>query len=166
MNLNEDDKWFISIWTDESDYTVSFVLTLEAINLDHPVLTQALPPHLRVWNTRWSSCPITATPSACWLHCLPRMTSPCPTSSPTSARPRCRAGPSWCTWEKSACSSQSETQTCNLRSSNPAEGVNATFLTVFRFTADAEVDLQEPLSALGITDMFSVERADFRHLSE
>lgn len=35
-----------------------------------------------------------------------------------------------------------------------------------RFTADAEIDLKEPLSALGVTDMFSVERADFRHLSE
>lgn len=44
--------------------------------------------------------------------------------------------------------------------------MNVFFLTVFRFTADAEVDLQEPLSALGITDMFSVERADFRHLGE
>lgn len=38
-------------------------------------------------------------------------------------------------------------------------------LLIPKFTAEAEVDLQEPLSALGITDMFSVERADFRHLS-
>ena len=39
-------------------------------------------------------------------------------------------------------------------------------LYVCRFTADAEVDLEDPLSALGITDMFSVAKADFRHLSE
>ncbi|CAG06390.1 unnamed protein product [Tetraodon nigroviridis] len=38
-------------------------------------------------------------------------------------------------------------------------------LLIPKFTADAEVDLKESLSALGITDMFSVERADFRHLS-
>lgn len=49
----------------------------------------------------------------------------------------------------------------------PAEGCECNgFLIVFRFTADAEVDLKDSLSALGITDMFSVERADFRHLSE
>ncbi|KAF7219352.1 glia-derived nexin [Nothobranchius furzeri] len=34
-----------------------------------------------------------------------------------------------------------------------------------KFTADAEVDLKEPLSALGVTNMFSQETADFRHLS-
>lgn len=40
-------------------------------------------------------------------------------------------------------------------------------LSVFcRFTAEAEVDLEEPLMALGISDMFSEDNADFRHLSE
>ncbi|KAM9733514.1 glia-derived nexin isoform 1-T2 [Menidia menidia] len=34
-----------------------------------------------------------------------------------------------------------------------------------KFTADVEVDLEEPLSSLGITDMFSEDKADFRHLS-
>lgn len=37
-------------------------------------------------------------------------------------------------------------------------------LLIPKFTADAEVDLKDPLSALGITNMFS-ENADFRHLS-
>ncbi|XP_077397987.1 glia-derived nexin isoform X2 [Festucalex cinctus] len=34
-----------------------------------------------------------------------------------------------------------------------------------KFTADVEVDLKDPLSALGITDMFRKDNADFRHLS-
>uniref|UniRef100_A0A3B1IQ36 Serpin peptidase inhibitor, clade E (nexin, plasminogen activator inhibitor type 1), member 2 n=1 Tax=Astyanax mexicanus TaxID=7994 RepID=A0A3B1IQ36_ASTMX len=34
-----------------------------------------------------------------------------------------------------------------------------------KFTAEAEVDLQGPLSALGITDIFNEGKADFRHLS-
>ncbi|XP_046891497.1 glia-derived nexin [Hypomesus transpacificus] len=34
-----------------------------------------------------------------------------------------------------------------------------------KFTADAEVDLGAPLSALGITDIFDEGKADFRHLS-
>ncbi|GAA6232553.1 glia-derived nexin [Lates japonicus] len=38
-------------------------------------------------------------------------------------------------------------------------------LVIPRFTADAEVDLEAPLSALGITDMFSQDKADFRHIS-
>ncbi|XP_068562342.1 glia-derived nexin [Cebidichthys violaceus] len=38
-------------------------------------------------------------------------------------------------------------------------------LLVPKFTADAEVDLEAPLSALGITNMFSEGKADFRHLS-
>ncbi|XP_018539597.1 glia-derived nexin [Lates calcarifer] len=38
-------------------------------------------------------------------------------------------------------------------------------LVIPRFTADAEVDLEAPLSALGITDMFSQVKADFRHIS-
>lgn len=38
-------------------------------------------------------------------------------------------------------------------------------LLIPKFTADAEVDLEAPLSALGITDMFSQDKADFRHLS-
>ncbi|TNN01278.1 glia-derived nexin [Takifugu flavidus] len=38
-------------------------------------------------------------------------------------------------------------------------------LLIPKFTADAEVDLKGSLLALGLTDMFSVERADFRHLS-
>ncbi|XP_070826658.1 glia-derived nexin [Chaetodon trifascialis] len=37
-------------------------------------------------------------------------------------------------------------------------------LLIPKFTTDAEVDLKEPLSALGITDMFSENKADFRHL--
>ncbi|KAF3693111.1 Glia-derived nexin [Channa argus] len=38
-------------------------------------------------------------------------------------------------------------------------------LAIPKFTADAEVDLKAPLSALGLTDMFSQDKADFRHLS-
>ncbi|XP_034404888.1 glia-derived nexin [Cyclopterus lumpus] len=38
-------------------------------------------------------------------------------------------------------------------------------LLIPRFTADAEVDLEAPLSALGVTDMFSEDKADFSHLS-
>nr|XP_057935344.1 glia-derived nexin [Doryrhamphus excisus]XP_057935345.1 glia-derived nexin [Doryrhamphus excisus] len=38
-------------------------------------------------------------------------------------------------------------------------------LLIPRFTADAEVDLKAPLSVLGLTDMFSQDKADFRHLS-
>ncbi|XP_075892990.1 glia-derived nexin [Nelusetta ayraudi] len=38
-------------------------------------------------------------------------------------------------------------------------------LLIPKFTAEAEVDLEEPLMALGISDMFSEENADFRHLS-
>uniref|UniRef100_A0A3Q0SXB4 Serpin peptidase inhibitor, clade E (nexin, plasminogen activator inhibitor type 1), member 2 n=1 Tax=Amphilophus citrinellus TaxID=61819 RepID=A0A3Q0SXB4_AMPCI len=38
-------------------------------------------------------------------------------------------------------------------------------LFIPKFTADAEVDLEAPLSALGITNIFSEEKADFRHLS-
>lgn len=38
-------------------------------------------------------------------------------------------------------------------------------LLIPKFTADAEVDLETPLAALGITDMFNQEKADFRHLS-
>ncbi|KAM3616876.1 uncharacterized protein V6R79_025234 [Siganus canaliculatus] len=34
-----------------------------------------------------------------------------------------------------------------------------------KFSADAEVDLEAPLAQLGITDMFSQDRADFRHVS-
>lgn len=37
---------------------------------------------------------------------------------------------------------------------------------VCRFTAEAELNLEEPLMALGISDMFSEDKADFRHLSE
>lgn len=39
-------------------------------------------------------------------------------------------------------------------------------LLIPKFTADAQVDLQAPLSALGITDMFSEEKADFRHITD
>ncbi|XP_063061071.1 glia-derived nexin [Engraulis encrasicolus] len=35
-----------------------------------------------------------------------------------------------------------------------------------KFTVEAEVDLEAPLRALGITDMFNQAAADFRHLSE
>ncbi|XP_054649525.1 glia-derived nexin [Dunckerocampus dactyliophorus] len=38
-------------------------------------------------------------------------------------------------------------------------------LLIPKFTADAEVDLKAPLSVLGVTDMFSQDKADFRHLS-
>ncbi|XP_031716371.1 glia-derived nexin [Anarrhichthys ocellatus] len=38
-------------------------------------------------------------------------------------------------------------------------------LLIPKFTADAEVDLEAPLSALGITNMFSEDKANFRHLS-
>ncbi|KAM4566758.1 glia-derived nexin [Odontesthes bonariensis] len=38
-------------------------------------------------------------------------------------------------------------------------------LLIPKFTADAEVDLEEPLTVLGLTDMFSQDKADFRHLS-
>ncbi|KAM9318897.1 glia-derived nexin [Pholidichthys leucotaenia] len=38
-------------------------------------------------------------------------------------------------------------------------------LLIPKFTADAEVDLEDPFSALGISDMFSEAKADFRHLS-
>lgn len=38
-------------------------------------------------------------------------------------------------------------------------------LLIPKFTADAEVDLEAPLSALGISDMFSEGKADFRHIS-
>ncbi|XP_037322056.1 glia-derived nexin [Pungitius pungitius] len=38
-------------------------------------------------------------------------------------------------------------------------------LLIPKFTADAEVDLEASLSALGITDMFIEGKADFRHLS-
>ncbi|XP_023284179.1 glia-derived nexin [Seriola lalandi dorsalis] len=37
-------------------------------------------------------------------------------------------------------------------------------LVMPKFSADAEVDLEAALSALGITDMFSSDKADFRHL--
>lgn len=38
-------------------------------------------------------------------------------------------------------------------------------LLIPKFMADAEVDLKDPLSALGITNIFSEDKADFRHLS-
>ncbi|XP_022078081.2 glia-derived nexin [Acanthochromis polyacanthus] len=38
-------------------------------------------------------------------------------------------------------------------------------LLIPKFTADMEVDLEAPLSALGISDMFSEDKADFRHIS-
>ncbi|XP_074536581.1 glia-derived nexin [Halichoeres trimaculatus] len=38
-------------------------------------------------------------------------------------------------------------------------------LSIPKFTVDAEVDLEDPLSALGITDMFNQAKADFRHIS-
>ncbi|KAJ3590544.1 hypothetical protein NHX12_008494 [Muraenolepis orangiensis] len=38
-------------------------------------------------------------------------------------------------------------------------------LLIPKFTAEAEVDLEAPLSALGLTDMFADGKADFRHLS-
>lgn len=38
-------------------------------------------------------------------------------------------------------------------------------LLIPKFSADAEVDLEAPLAALGITDMFNQDKADFSHLS-
>ncbi|KAM6969784.1 glia-derived nexin [Aplochiton taeniatus] len=38
-------------------------------------------------------------------------------------------------------------------------------LLIPKFTAEAEVDLQGPLAALGVADMFDQGKADFRHLS-
>ncbi|KAK7906768.1 hypothetical protein WMY93_015380 [Mugilogobius chulae] len=38
-------------------------------------------------------------------------------------------------------------------------------LLIPKFTADAEVDLESSLTALGIRDMFSQDKADFRHIS-
>lgn len=38
-------------------------------------------------------------------------------------------------------------------------------LLIPKFTADAEVDLEASLTALGITDMFNQDKADFSHLS-
>ncbi|XP_017294346.1 glia-derived nexin [Kryptolebias marmoratus] len=38
-------------------------------------------------------------------------------------------------------------------------------LLIPKFAADAEVDLKDPLSALGVTDIFSEDAADFFHLS-
>ncbi|XP_072311375.1 glia-derived nexin [Eucyclogobius newberryi] len=38
-------------------------------------------------------------------------------------------------------------------------------LLIPKFTAEAEVDLESSLTALGIRDMFSQEKADFRHIS-
>ncbi|KAL3992327.1 tight junction protein 2 [Sarotherodon galilaeus] len=38
-------------------------------------------------------------------------------------------------------------------------------LLIPKFTANAEVDLKDQLSALGITNIFSEDKADFRHLS-
>ncbi|KAM3874823.1 glia-derived nexin [Diretmus argenteus] len=39
-------------------------------------------------------------------------------------------------------------------------------LLIPKFTAEAQVDLEAPLSALGISDMFREDKADFRHLSD
>ncbi|XP_053728872.1 glia-derived nexin [Synchiropus splendidus] len=44
-------------------------------------------------------------------------------------------------------------------------GMKKVRLFIPKFTAEAEVDLKDPLQALGVTDMFDAERADFRHLS-
>uniref|UniRef100_A0A8C7Y9Z7 Serpin peptidase inhibitor, clade E (nexin, plasminogen activator inhibitor type 1), member 2 n=1 Tax=Oryzias sinensis TaxID=183150 RepID=A0A8C7Y9Z7_9TELE len=38
-------------------------------------------------------------------------------------------------------------------------------LFIPKFTADAEVDLESPLSSLGISDIFSPDKADFSHIS-
>ncbi|XP_078812694.1 glia-derived nexin isoform X1 [Oryzias latipes] len=38
-------------------------------------------------------------------------------------------------------------------------------LFIPKFTADAEVDLEAPLSSLGISDIFSQDKADFSHIS-
>lgn len=99
----------------------------------------------------------------------------CLSSSHTSAQPPCRAGPNRCVQGKSSWSSPSKSHTSALRlekiQMNSWECdlrvcACAMFLCTCRFTADAEVDLEASLSALGITDLFSQEKADFRHLSE
>lgn len=52
------------------------------------------------------------------------------------------------------------------KSSLIVEGKAHYVVCVCRFSAEAEVDLQASLSALGITDIFDEDKADFRHLSE
>ncbi|XP_057694503.1 glia-derived nexin isoform X1 [Corythoichthys intestinalis] len=55
--------------------------------------------------------------------------------------------------------------TATVRSWNKLMHMRKVHLFFPKFTADVEVDLKTPLSALGITDMFSQDKADFRHLS-
>ncbi|XP_078102904.1 glia-derived nexin [Sander vitreus] len=55
--------------------------------------------------------------------------------------------------------------TATVRSWSKLMHMRKVRLLIPKFTADAEVDLEAPLSALGITDMFSQDKADFRHLS-
>lgn len=71
---------------------------------------QVWPPRPRIWSIRWLSCPIMATPSACWLCSPLRRTPLCPGSSRTSAPPQCRVGPNWCARGKCTCSSPSKTR--------------------------------------------------------
>lgn len=163
---------YIGWCKDDSGFILSITVNFETINPQPPPLCQAWPAHLRDWDTRWLSCPITMKPSACWLFCPLKRTPLCPVSSHTSAQPQWRAGPHWCTWEKSACSSPSKAHACNLLSKVLWLNVMLNLCPctcvfyVCRFTADSEVDLEKPLTALGITDMFSEGKADFRNLSE
>lgn len=133
-----------------------------------PASCQVWPPRPRIWSIRWLSCPIMATPSACWLCSPPRRTPLCPGSSRTSAPPQCRVGPNWCTRGKCTCLSPGKTRhaLCSEQSSDMTVAVTSVGFCFRRFTAEAKVDLQEPLTALGIRDMFSKDKADFRHLSE
>ncbi|XP_061781414.1 glia-derived nexin [Nerophis lumbriciformis] len=55
--------------------------------------------------------------------------------------------------------------TATVQSWNKLMHMRKVRLLIPKFTADAEVDLKAPLSVLGLTDMFSQDKADFRHLS-
>lgn len=44
--------------------------------------------------------------------------------------------------------------------------LSVVFSSSSRFTAEEEVDLEAPLTAMGIKNIFSQSKADFRHLSE
>uniref|UniRef100_UPI0037E8D227 glia-derived nexin n=1 Tax=Semicossyphus pulcher TaxID=241346 RepID=UPI0037E8D227 len=55
--------------------------------------------------------------------------------------------------------------TATVQSWTPLMHMRKVRLLIPKFTADAEVDLEAPLSALGITDMFSQAEADFSHIS-
>ncbi|XP_059931554.1 glia-derived nexin [Gadus macrocephalus] len=55
--------------------------------------------------------------------------------------------------------------TATVQSWAPLMHQRKVHLFIPKFTAEAEVDLKAPFSALGLTDMFADGKADFRHLS-